>query len=231
MHINAAIDSNRFLNVALPTLKVARSLSAPSLTLYGDKKISDFRAREEQKEAEFNAETVTNEQKKEEEPQEDDHVTEIRNKILESSLAFVDANGWTRQTIVKGAEQSGYPGTVHGMFPRGGIELINYYYLKCNKQLVEEMRARVGNLDASTPEKVGNPKEFVCWAIKTRLAMIHPFIKVWPQALAILTLPPNVPTSLANMLTLVDDVCYYSGDRSVDVSILHLVFENNFDFN
>jgi ubiquinone biosynthesis protein COQ9 len=48
--------------------------------------------------------------------------------------------------------------------------------------------------------------------------MITPYISKWPQALAIMTLPANVPPALANLLTLVDDICYYAGDRSVDVS-------------
>jgi hypothetical protein len=48
--------------------------------------------------------------------------------------------------------------------------------------------------------------------------MIIPYIGKWPQALAIMSLPPNVPPALANLLTLVDDICYYAGDRSVDVS-------------
>jgi ubiquinone biosynthesis protein COQ9 len=100
------------------------------------------------------------------------------------------------------------------MFKNGGIELINYFYLKCNKQLVEKMREKVGE----NSEKVDDPKKFLCWAIQERLILTRPFMSTWPQALAMMTLPPNVPTSLANMLTLVDDICYYSGDRSVDVS-------------
>lgn len=190
------------------------------MVLFDDKKMQDFRAREEEKEAEFNKQPIESEQKEEQDhPEDDEAVTELKNKILDASLAFVESNGWTRQAIVKGAEQSGYPGTVHGMFPRGGIELINYYYLKCNNKLIEEMREKVGD----NSEKVGDPKVFVCWALKQRLLMLEPYIKTWPQALAMMTLPPNVPTSLANMLTLVDDICYYSGDRSVDVSYSILI--------
>jgi ubiquinone biosynthesis protein COQ9 len=192
----------------------ARQLSIPSLALYSDKKIDDFRAREEEKEADFNKQPIEKEEKASKEEstnQEDEKVTEVKNKILEASLEFVSSAGWTRQAILKGAEKAGYPGTIHGMFPKGGIELINYFYLKCNKQLVETMKEKVAGI-----EKVEDPKQFVTWAIKERLIMIKPFISNWPQALAIMTLPPNVPTSLANMLTLVDDICYYSGDRSVD---------------
>lgn len=182
--------------------------------LFDDKKLENFRAREEQKEAEFNKEPVASEEKTEEEPEEDEAVTEMRTKILNASLAFVASSGWTRATIVKGAEQAGYPGTVHGMFPRGGIELIDHYYLKCNRELVEEMKVKVNE----TGGKIDDPKKFVCWALQQRLAKLEPHLKTWPQALAMMTLPPNVPTSLANVLTLVDDICYYSGDRSVDVS-------------
>lgn len=100
------------------------------------------------------------------------------------------------------------------MFSDGGIELINFYYLKCNNDLIEIMREKAGDKS----ERIENPKEFVTWAIQQRLIMIQPYIKQWPQALAMMTLPQNVPKSLANMLTLVDDICYFSGDRSVDVS-------------
>lgn len=194
-----------------------RSIHISSLTLYADKKIDDFRAREEQKEAEYNRQPIESESSHEEQrsrEEEDEQVAEVKTKILEAALEFVNVSGWTRQSIVKGAEKAGYPSTIHGMFANGGIELINYFYLKCNKELVEKMRERVG--DGS--EKVADPKQFVCWAIQERLIMTRPFISTWPTALAMMTLPPNVPTSLANMLTLVDDICYYSGDRSVDVS-------------
>lgn len=210
-----AQDLQRLLIAPGVHLTSKRKLTTPTAVLFDDKKLEDFRAREEQKEAEFNKQPAAVEEKfEQEQPEDDEAVTEIRNKILEASLAFVDSAGWTRQAIVKGAEQAGFPGTVHGMFPKGGIELINYFYLKSNQELVEQMREKVGE----NSEKVGDPKEFVCWAIRQRLAMLHPHIKTWPQALAMMTLPPNVPTSLANMLTLVDDICYYSGDRSVDVS-------------
>lgn len=207
-------ENQRLVAVSNSHAVIIRKLSVTSMVLHDDKKLEDFRAREEEKEAEFNKQPAVSEQKEEqEEPEDDEAVMEVKNKILEASLAFVDSNGWTRQAIVKGAETAGYPGTVHGMFPRGGIELINYYYLKGNKQLIEEMKERVGESN----EKVADPKEFACWALKQRLLMLDPYIKTWPQALAMMTLPPNVPTSLANMLTLVDDICYYSGDRSVDV--------------
>lgn len=195
------ITSKRFLRVSSNVLK---------------ENFDDFRAREEQKEAEFNSQPIGNKQEKKDETSEDTTVTEIRNKILEASLAFVETSGWTRQSIVKGAEQAGYPGTIHGMFPNGGIELVNYFYLKGNEELIREIHERTGENKGT----VENPKDFVAWALRTRLEKIRPHIKSWPQALAMMSLPQNVPKSLAHLLTLVDDICYFTGDRSVDVGFL-----------
>lgn len=79
-----------------------------------------------------------------------------------------------------------------------------------------EKEALAIEADPSSPRKT--PEQHIRDAVETRLRMIIPYKKTWPQALAIMTLPPNVPTALANVLTLVDDICYYAGDRSVDVN-------------
>lgn len=38
--------------------------------------------------------------------------------------------------FVTGAEQLGYPGVAHGLFPREGVELVEYFYHKSNAALV-----------------------------------------------------------------------------------------------
>lgn len=62
------------------------------------------------------------------------------------------------------------------------------------------------------------PFDFIWFAIRERLLMNMPYIKQWPQALALLALPNNIPNSIHTILQLSDDICYYAGDRSVDVS-------------
>ena len=180
--------------------------------------MKSFREREEQKEAEYNLTPELIVSVRGEDTTEDESSNGVKNKILEASLAFVEGTescGWTRKALVRGAESIGYPGVIHGVFSRGGVELINYYYLNCNKRLMDEMQIKTNAV-----EKALDPKFFVCWALQQRLSMNIPFIRSWPQALSIMSLPQNVPTSLANLLTLVDDVCYYTGDRSVDVSLV-----------
>lgn len=141
---------------------------------------------------------------------------ELRLRILESSLQFVPIHGWARDSISKGAESLGYPGVVHGMFPNGGIELVQYFYEDCNRKLGDHLKAQHLNQKDNETKSI-KPKDFAREAIKIRLTMMKPYLKFWPQAVALMSLPQNASKSLANLLTLVDDICYFSGDRAVDV--------------
>lgn len=113
----------------------------------------------------------------------------------------------------------GYPGIVHGMFPNGGIELVHYFYAKCNQQLIEQLKTELETVRDT--KKSYNPVELVSKAVQMRLQMIEPYKSRWPQALGLMSLPPNAPKSLAHLLTLIDDICYLVGDRSVDVGFSH----------
>lgn len=59
--------------------------------------------------------------------------------------------------------------------------------------------------------------KFLSNAIKIRLSMIQPYLDQWPQAMALLSKPSNAPQALSNLMTLVDDICFHAGDRSIDV--------------
>ncbi|GCB82991.1 hypothetical protein scyTo_0023627, partial [Scyliorhinus torazame] len=59
---------------------------------------------------------------------------------------------------------------------------------------------------------------FVKDAVEARLRMVIPYIDTWPQAMSILLLPQNITESLSSLMNIVDEVWYYAGDRSTDVS-------------
>lgn len=80
------------------------------------------------------------------------------------------------------------------------------------------LKAKSLAIEANPSEPKPTPEAQVREAMENRLRMLVPYKKSWPQAMALMAVPPNVPKSLANILTLVDDICYYAGDRSVDVS-------------
>ncbi|XP_046752982.1 ubiquinone biosynthesis protein COQ9, mitochondrial [Diprion similis] len=140
----------------------------------------------------------------------------IRSKILNAAIDFVPDLGWSKQAISAGAESVGYPGVIHGMFPNGGADLVQHFYSKCNKDLAEHLKFEALAIKDDS-SKVRKPSVvYVKDAIETRLRMLIPYKNTWPQAMGLMALPPNVPTALANLLTLVDDICYHAGDRSVD---------------
>lgn len=179
---------------------------------------SEFRAREELKEQQQLAEqqqqgpaqsSSTAGGANQPEP-EDPQVAAVKDRILEASLAFVPSHGWSRQSLAKGAESVNYPTVTSGLFPRGGIEIVQFFHKQCNEQLVDYMKQEVG---ATAP---ADPAAFAQKAIEVRLRMLIPYMKQWPQAMALMTLPQNVTIALSNVLTISDNICYYAGDKSVD---------------
>lgn len=112
------------------------------------------------------------------------------------------------------------------MFSTGGAELVQHFYSNCNSELNKILKDKALAVKENAPKAQKSTEVQVCEAVETRLKMIIPYKKTWPQALALMTLPPNVPKSLANLLTLVDDICYYAGDRSVDVSFIVVFIYN-----
>lgn len=184
--------------------------------------IDEFRANEERIEREYEEkQRLQSDAEKEEQHQrntnETDKIELIRAHILDAALPFVKEHGWSREAITRGAESINYPSVAHGMFPNGSIELIHHFYAKCNREVIEQLRKELDEKRETSDVHV-NPVEFSTRAIRLRLEKLLPYLDTWPQAMAMMTLPPNVPTSLAQLLTLVDDICYLAGDRSVDVS-------------
>ncbi|XP_056013541.1 ubiquinone biosynthesis protein COQ9, mitochondrial-like [Ostrea edulis] len=82
----------------------------------------------------------------EEVPEETEEEFQTKQAILKASLPFVHQYGWTKKAIVAGAETIGYPSVVHGMFPRGGAELVFYFYEECNAELTSKMEQKLEEL-------------------------------------------------------------------------------------
>lgn len=71
----------------------------------------------------------------------DEHYEEgIKNKILEASLVYVKDLGWSKESLVEGAKAAGYPGVTHGMFVKGGADLVHFFQTKSNENLVEFLK-------------------------------------------------------------------------------------------
>lgn len=84
-------------------------------------------------------------------------------------------------------------------------------------------RLREDNVHAFVPFGLYRPftslsaTDIVRLAIITRLEMTRPYIKRWPEALAIMAHPTNSIMSFTQLGKLVDDIWFYAGDKSPDV--------------
>ncbi|KAI8816795.1 COQ9-domain-containing protein [Fimicolochytrium jonesii] len=136
--------------------------------------------------------------------------SDIKTRLAETALSHVPAKGWTIDALAAAAKDLGYPSVLHGLFPGGGADLIDYFLRKSKN----EMRAELEGMDLSSmriPVKIRT-------ACVKRLQLTAPFISKWPDALAVMAQPQNVPMSLRNLGELVDEIWYLAGDRSVDMN-------------
>ncbi|XP_020311638.1 ubiquinone biosynthesis protein COQ9-B, mitochondrial-like isoform X1 [Oncorhynchus kisutch] len=142
---------------------------------------------------------------------------QLQAHILNAALDFVQLHGWTLEAISAGAETLGLSAASSGMFQNGAGDLVLHFIAQCNAQLTEQMAEQHNQvqLGQAEPKKTA---EFLRDAVETRLRMLTPYMDNWPQAMSILLLPHNIPDSLKHLSTLVDDIWYYAGDRSTDVS-------------
>ncbi|KAK3841897.1 MAG: rpsU-divergently transcribed protein, partial [Linnemannia gamsii] len=129
--------------------------------------------------------------------------------ILKKALTFVPEHGWTTVSIAKAAESMGYPSIIHGMFPKGGADLIDYFLQDCLERLPLELEGRMEGLGTKEKIKLGT---------LTRLGMIAPYVDRWPEALAIMGQPTNVPMSLNHLAKIVDEIWHLAGDKSADMN-------------
>ncbi|XP_042868289.1 ubiquinone biosynthesis protein COQ9, mitochondrial-like [Penaeus japonicus] len=140
---------------------------------------------------------------------------ELRAEILNAAMPFVYSHGWSQEAIAQGAETLGYSGMAHGMFPKGGVELVNHFYTTCNNRLEELLAAKVKEIE-NNPELKKGTTAFIAESVEERLRMNIEYLDTWHQALALHASPTNMPDALNNLGRLVDHIWYYAGDRSHD---------------
>ncbi|XP_071784702.1 ubiquinone biosynthesis protein COQ9-B, mitochondrial-like [Asterias amurensis] len=155
----------------------------------------------------------------EEEQSEESDTAAVRQLVLNSALEFVPAFGWSVDALSEGARAEGLPGVAHGMFPRGGGDLVHHFVKECNAQLAEKL-AREVQEETAEQEQGGKRRRravpLIRDALEARLRMIIPFIEQWPQAMALMVVPSNTKEHFSNLSQLMDDIWYHAGDRSVD---------------
>lgn len=133
-------------------------------------------------------------------------------QVLTNALRHVGAHGWTVEALAAGATDVGFPPSAHGLFPRGAVELVDFFMDKCHDDLRETLTAHAPALQAMS---VADRLKF---GVRARLELLTPVLSTWPQAMALGALPPNAPTTLNKLAKLADEIWYFAGDKSTDAS-------------
>ncbi|NXW41872.1 COQ9 protein, partial [Nyctiprogne leucopyga] len=140
---------------------------------------------------------------------------QLQHRILTAALEFVPEHGWTAEAIAEGAKTLGLSPAAAGMFHSDGSELILHFVSQCNTKLAELLEQEQKRVQLGEAEKKPTD-QFLRDAVEARLRMLIPYIEKWPQALSILLLPHNIPSSLSLLTSMIDDIWHYAGDQSTD---------------
>ncbi|XP_049661033.1 ubiquinone biosynthesis protein COQ9, mitochondrial [Accipiter gentilis] len=140
---------------------------------------------------------------------------QLQHRILTAALEFVPQHGWTAEAIAEGAKTLGLSVAAAGMFHSDGSELILHFVSQCNTKLSELLEQEQKLVQLGKAEKKPTD-QFLRDAVEARLRMLIPYIEKWPQALSILLLPHNIPSSLNLLTSMIDDIWQYAGDQSTD---------------
>ncbi|KAH6575219.1 hypothetical protein BASA62_002038 [Batrachochytrium salamandrivorans] len=131
-------------------------------------------------------------------------------RLLEASLPFVPEHGWTLQAISQGARSLGYTDVTHGLLPRGPIELVEHFIQSRTRMIAPTLAEQ--QIDLSQMGMTARVRT----ACIARLMMTAPYVHKWPQAIALLSQPQNLPNTTKDLGGLVDEIWFLAGDKSVD---------------
>ena len=116
-----------------------------------------------------------------------------RLEILGAALAHVPEAGWTTEALARGAVDAGHPSISHGIFSRGGIELVEYFWEQAALETSKEVKERYAELCGQKSDE-----ERIKAVMQVRLRHLIPYISTWPQAMALGFLPHNVTTTVSH---------------------------------
>ncbi|XP_071973011.1 ubiquinone biosynthesis protein COQ9, mitochondrial [Engystomops pustulosus] len=142
---------------------------------------------------------------------------QLQERILSAALTFVPEYGWSSEAIAEGAKSLDLSAAAAGMFENGGSELVLHFVALCNRNFTELLEQEHKLVQLGSAEKKPTA-QFLRDAVEARLRMYIPYVGQWPQAMGILLLPHNIPSSLKLLTDMVDDIWHYANDQSTDVS-------------
>lgn len=130
-----------------------------------------------------------------------------RAAIIASSLRHVGSHGWSRDALAAGARDCGYPAVAHGMLIHES-DLIHAVLAQSNAAMSEHLSS-LDLRDMSVNERIKA-------GVLARLHALSPYLRVWPEAMALGAHPTALPHTLKLIAVASDEIWWHAGDRSTD---------------
>ena len=143
--------------------------------------------------------------------------------ILSAALSHVPAHGFTATALKAGARDAGYLDITANLFPQGVVALVNYHLVTQRLALADHFSSPLSSPPSSRPPSSNPGEQSNSLDIPSKIHAItlrrlhanRPIIQHWQSALAILSLPPNVPLSVRELALLADEILYLAGSKTV----------------
>ena len=147
--------------------------------------------------------------------------------ILSAALTHVPTQGFTQTALRSGAQTAGYLPASSNLFPRGEYELVLYHLSTQRLDLKNRIQFPLPWDSNTSPNPAPNPgAQTLSVGQKVRSLVLERLranvdsgiLSRWQEALGLMSLAGNVPSSIRELGLLSDEIWYLSGDLAVDAS-------------
>ena len=137
-------------------------------------------------------------------------IWQLRDKIVDASLASIPFDGWTIEALNRGAAHIGLPvSDAARAFPAGAIDAIEHHSRLADRRMLNALT----DFD-SLPIRVR-----IATAVRTRLEQNAPHREAVRRACAMLALPTNTPMAARCLYRTVDAIWRAAGDTATDWNV------------
>lgn len=134
-------------------------------------------------------------------------IWQLRDKIVDASLANIPFDGWTIEALNRGATHIGLPvSDAARAFPAGAIDAIEHHSRLADRRM----------LNALTDFDTLPIRVRIATAVRTRLEQNAPHREAVRRACAMLALPTNAPMAARCLYRTVDAIWRAAGDTATD---------------
>ncbi len=136
----------------------------------------------------------------------------VEDSILSAALSHVPTHGFTATALTRGARDAGYLDISTNLFPLGPFSIVKYHLVTKRLTLAEHAPTPAQPPNSISPKDISNNIRNL--ALR-RLHANRPIIQRWQEALALLSTPRHLPTSISELALLSDEMLFLAGSTTV----------------